>query len=200
MPATDIIRKRYNRTSKFYDLMDTMIKDEVRKKVLSYAHGKVLEAGVGTGKNLLFYPPDCQVMEIDFSPGMLDKARKRVEGRPDVTLLEMDIQELDFPDNFFDTIVATCVFCSVPNPIQGLKELRRVCKPDGKLIFLEHIRSNKRMMGLIMDILNPLFVKLIGANINRQTLKNMESAHLNLERVDAEGMDILKFVIASPNK
>lgn len=200
MSATEIIRKRYNRTSKFYDWMDILIKDEVRKKVLSHAHGKVLEAGVGTGKNLQFYPPDCQVTGIDFSPGMLDKARKRIKGRPGTTLLEMDIQNLEFPDDFFDTVVATCVFCSVPNPVQGLEELRRVCKPEGKLIFLEHIRSDKKMMGLIMDILNPLFVKLIGANINRQTLKNMESAHLHLERVDTEGMDILKFVITSPNK
>lgn len=200
MSTTDAIKKRYNRTSKFYDWMDIMIKDEVRKKVLSHAHGKVLEAGVGTGKNLQFYPPDCEVTGIDFSPGMLEKARKRVEGRSGITLLEMDIQNLDFPDNFFDTIVATCVFCSVPNPIRGLKELRRVCKLDGKLIFLEHIRSDKKMMGLIMDVLNPLAVRLIGANINRRTLENMESANLHLERIDTEGMDILKLVIASPNK
>lgn len=200
MTATDIIRKRYNRTSKFYDCMDTMIKDEVRKKVLSHAHGKVLEAGVGTGKNLQFYPDSCQVTGIDFSPGMLEKARKRTKGMSNITLLEMDIQNLEFPADSFDTVVATCVFCSVPNPVQGLKELRRVCKPDGKLIFLEHIRSDNKMMGLVMDILNPLVVRLIGANINRRTLENMENAHLHLEQVNTEGMEILKFVIASPNK
>lgn len=200
MTATDVIRKRYNRTSTFYDCMDTMIKDEVRKKVLSHAHGRVLEAGVGTGKNLQFYPDDCQVTGIDFSPGMLKKAMKRIEGKPNIKLLEMDIQNLEFPDNSFDTVVATCVFCSVPDPVLGLKELRRVCKPEGKLIFLEHIRSEKKMIGAIMDVLNPLVVRLIGANINRRTLENMESAQLNLEQVATEGMEILKFIIASPNK
>ena len=200
MTTTDIIRKRYNRTSVFYDCMDTMIKDDVRKKVLSHAHGKVLEVGVGTGKNLQFYPDNCQVTGIDFSPGMLKKARKRTEGRPSIILLEMDIQNLEFPDNSFDTIIATCVFCSVPDPLQGLRELRRVCKPEGKLIFLEHIRSDKKMMGLLMDILNPMVVRFIGANINRKTLENMESAHLRLEQVDTMSMEILKFVIASPNK
>jgi len=200
MTVTDVIKKRYNRTSKFYDYMDTMIKDEVRKKVLSHAYGKVLEAGVGTGKNLQFYPDNCEVTGIDFSPGMLEKARTRIQGKTNVTLLEMDIQNLDFPNDFFDTIVGTCVFCSVPDPDQGLKELRRVCKPDGKLIFLEHIRSEKQMMGVVMDILNPLVVRLIGANINRKTLDNMERAQLHLDQVETEGMEILKFVIASPNK
>lgn len=200
MTTTEIIRKRYNRTSIFYDCMDTMVKDEVRKKILSHAQGKVLEAGVGTGKNLQFYPEDCQVTGIDFSPGMLKKAKKRIDGMSNITLMEMDIQNLEFPDDSFDTVVATCVFCSVPNPVQGLKELRRVCKPDGKLISLEHIRSDNKMMGLVMDMLNPLVVRLIGANINRRTLENMENAHLHLDQVNTEGMNILKFVIASPNK
>ena len=198
MTTTEIIRKRYNRTSAFYDYMDTMIKDSTRKTAIENANGKVLEVGVGTGKNLRFYSPDCDVTGIDFSPGMLKKAERRVAGLENISLREMDVQDLDFPDNYFDTVVATCVFCSVPDPVKGLQELRRVCKPDGQLIFLEHIRSSKKLMGLVMDMFNPLVVRIIGANINRKTLENMEAAGLHLRRVDTVGMEILKMVIAEP--
>ncbi len=200
MTRAEVIRKRYNRTAAFYDYMDTMIKESTRKKVIENAYGKVLEAGVGTGKNLRYYSPDCDVTGIDFSPGMLKKAEKRAAGLKNVSLREMDVQDLDFPDNYFDTVVATCVFCSVPDPVKGLRELRRVCKPDGKLIFLEHIRSSRKLAGLVMDMCNPLVVRLIGANINRRTLENMETAGLNLRRVDTVGMEILKLVIAEPGK
>lgn len=198
--VTEKIKKRYNRTSIFYDCMDTMIKDELRKKVVSYAQGKVLEVGVGTGKNLKYYSPDCDVTGIDFSPGMLAKARERAKELPNVSLYEMDVQNLDFPDNYFDTIIATCVFCSVPDPIKGLEELKRACKPDGKLVFLEHIRSSKKILGLMMDIFNPVVVRIIGANINRKTLENMKAAGLDIKQVETEGIEILKFIIAEPNK
>jgi len=197
--TTEIIKKRYDRTSLFYDCMDWMLSDKIRKKVIDMAKGKVLEVGVGTGKNLKFYPPECEVTGIDFSPGMLKKARERTRGLDNITLYEMDVQQLRFPDNSFDTVIATCVFCSVPDPVTGFRELRRVCKPDGRLIFLEHVRSSKKFMGQLMDMFNPLVVRLIGANINRETLENMKKAELHLEQVDTVGMEILKLVIARPN-
>ena len=200
MATTEVIRQRYNRTALFYDYMDKMIKDEVRKKLIEQAYGQVLEVGVGTGKNLKFYRPDCQVTGIDFSPAMLKKAREKVRGRDNISLLEMDAQELDFPDNSFDTIVATCVFCSVPDPVKGLEELKRVCKPKGQLLFLEHIRSSNLLMGTLMDLFNPLVVRLVGANINRETLVNIETAGLCLQQVDSVGTDILKYIVAAPNK
>lgn len=200
MPTTETIRKRFNRTSLFYDCMDWVIKDEIRQKVILQAYGKVLEVGVGTGQNLKFYPPTCEVTGIDFSPGMLKKARERAKALTNVTLSEMDVQSLAFPDNSFDTIVATCVFCSVPDPIKGFRELHRVCKPDGQLVFLEHIRSDKKFMGVLMDAFNPVVVRLIGSNINRRTLENIREAGLELKQVDTVGMEILKLIIAKPNK
>lgn len=200
MDNTRTIINRYNRTAMFYDYMDFMISDGTRRKITGLATGKVLEVGVGTGKNLPFYTSDCQVTGIDFSPKMLEKAQQRAQSLSNVTLMEMDIQQLDFPDNTFDSVLATCVFCSVPNPLQGLQELRRVCKPTGQLIFVEHVRSANAVLGLLMDVLNPVVLRLIGANINRQTLQTMEQAGLSLTTVDNLGMEILKIIQSSPNK
>lgn len=199
MNQTERIRKIYNRTAKFYDLMDRMIKTESRIKVLQLAKGRVLEVGVGTGQNLPLYPPGCEVIGIDFSPEMLKRAYPRAEKAPvPVRLMEMDAQELQFPDNTFDTVLATCVFCSVPDPIKGLREIKRVCKPDGQIILLEHVRSDNPLIGLIMDVLNPIVVSLIGPNINRRTVENAKRAGLNINSVENAQGKIVKLIIAKP--
>ena len=197
---TEIIKRRYNRTSRFYDMMDRMIKESVRKKAIKMAKGKVLEVGVGTGKNLAYYPPDCQVIGIDFSPGMLSKAREKVKllGLKNVDLIEMDAQNLAFSDDTFDTVVATCVFCSVPDPIKGLQEVKRVCKPDGQIIFYEHVRSNNPVLGFLMDLLNPVTVTMVGANINRRTVENIKEAGIAIKDIENVGGKILKLIIAQP--
>jgi len=198
--GTETIKRRYDRTASFYDWMDFMIKDDVRKEVIGSARGKVLEVGVGTGKNLPFYRQDCEVTGIDFSPQMLKRARRRAKKLDlQVNLRELDAQEMDFPADSFDTVVATCVFCSVPDPVQGLKEIRRVCKPDGQVILLEHVRSENLVLGKIMDILNPISLHMVGSNINRRTVENASRAGLNLESVQKKGgSNILKLIIASP--
>ncbi|MEW6698590.1 MAG: class I SAM-dependent methyltransferase [Bacillota bacterium] len=196
---TETIKRRYNRTSLYYDWMDWMFPPPLRQKVLSYARGKVLEVGVGTGKNLPYYPAGCEVTGIDFSPGMLAKARKKVRlARVPVTLLEMDVQDMGFPDNSFDTVVATCVFCSVPDPVQGLREVRRVCKPGGQIILLEHVRSDHPIIGRLMDILNPLSLYLVGSNINRRTLENVREAGIKLTRIENIFSKIVKLIVATP--
>ncbi|MHB1421384.1 MAG: class I SAM-dependent methyltransferase [Bacillota bacterium] len=195
---TEIIRRRYNRTANFYDLMDRMLPSSLRKKALSHAVGKVLEVGVGTGTNLEYYPEGCEITGIDFSPGMLAKARKKVALAPiPVRLLEMDAQSMDFPDNTFDTVVATCVFCSVPDPIQGLKEVRRVCKQGGKIILLEHVRSENPLIGRLMDILNPVSLNIIGSNINRRTVENVVKAGIQLQEVHNYKSKIVKLMVAT---
>lgn len=116
-----------------------------------------MEVGVGTGKNIPYYPPDVKITAIDFSPKMLQRARKRsIKLGSSVELLEMDIQDLAFPNGHFDTVFATFVFCSVTDPVKGLKELKRACKPDGKLILLEHMRPGNPILGFLFDMLNPV--------------------------------------------
>lgn len=180
------IKNRYNRVSKIYDLMEkpmeSMLMDDWRKELFEKIEGKkILEVGVGTGKNLEFYSTDKEVTGIDFSEKMLEKAKNKSKDKDHVTLMEMDAENMTFEDNTFDTVVTSCVFCSVPDPVKGLKEIRRVCKNGGKVIMLEHMRSNKPVVGKIMDRINFIPLHIWGANINRQTLKNLQEAGFNKE-------------------
>lgn len=198
------IKKRYNRVSKIYDSMDRMIKEDWRRELLNKASGDILEAGVGTGVNLAYYPNGITSLTgVDFSSEMLKLARKKADQLHvpfQINLIEADIQDLPFHDNTFETIISTCVFCSVPDPVRGLKELRRVCKPDGQILMLEHMRSENRLAGIAMDLLNPVTVRLWGANINRETMGNIKSAGLSVVAEDNLMGTIMRRLVLSPNK
>lgn len=196
---TDKIRARYDRNAIFYDSMDRMIRDDWRKEVIGKASGAVLEVGVGTGQNLKFYDPGkCdKVTAIDFSPGMLRKAHARAEkASVPVELIEMDAQKMSFSDHTFDSAVSTCVFCSVPLPVEGLKEINRVVKPGGDVYFLEHMRVDKPVIGPLMDLMNPISVGLMGVNINRRTIENIEAAGLEIVEIDNVIGTLLRFIHA----
>ncbi|RWZ58095.1 class I SAM-dependent methyltransferase [Halobacillus fulvus] len=198
---TEKIKKRYNRISGVFDLMDHMIREKWREDLLQHAYGEVLEVGVGTGANLKYYPEGTSVTGIDFSSNMLKRAREKADQLPrDFTLNEMDIENLEFEDDTFDTVVSTCVFCSVPDPIQGFKELRRVTKPTGRIIMLEHMRSDTEYIGKVMDLLNPVGLRIIGANINRRTIHNIDCAGLKVGQQDYLMSSIMRKLILSPNK
>ncbi|MFO8064127.1 MAG: class I SAM-dependent methyltransferase [Spirochaetota bacterium] len=197
------VRKRYNRIAPLYDVLERPMEARAavwRRELLSLARGSVLEVGVGTGKNLSHYPAGVTVTGIDFSGAMIERARKRAEesGFENVTLLEMDAEDLQFEDNSFDTVVTSCVFCSVPLPVAGLREIRRVCKPGGSVLMLEHVRSEKPLLGPIMDLLNPVPLHLYGANINRRTVENLRLAGFRDIEVTDLWKDVVKRIIARP--
>jgi ubiquinone/menaquinone biosynthesis C-methylase UbiE len=134
---------------------------------------------------------------IDFSPKMLAQAKRKQERKQlDVHLDLMDVERLYFADNSFDTVVASFVFCSVPHPRKGLKEIHRVLKPGGQLIMLEHVLSANKFMAGVMNLFNPLVVKLVGANINRQTVKNVQACAFRQVLVDPSSSDMIKLIRA----
>ena len=197
---TQWLKSKYNRMARYYDLFDTFaVKESMRRKAIGSARGEVLEVGAGTGKNLPLYPPDCKVTGVDLSSAMLDRAKERTQALDmPVQLQEGDVQNLDFADASFDTVVATFVFCTVPDPVKGLLEVRRVCKGEGMIILLEHVRSENSCVGFLMDLLNPVTSRLLGDNINRQTVDYVKAAGICIQEIQDCGAGLVKLIRGQP--
>ena len=198
--ATSLTQKRYDRQAGLFDFWEAPIEalgfKRLRKRLWSEVHGaRILEVGVGTGKNLPYHPEGSRRVAVDLSPGMLRRAARKADrlGR-DVDLVLADAQRLPFRDGAFDAAAATFVFCSVPDPVQGLREVRRVVRQDGSLHLLEHVRSRNPIAGRLMDWTNPLWVRVSGANINRDTVDNVQRAGFELESVKSRMFGILKLI------
>ncbi len=200
--ATEITRKRYNRIAPIYDLMEGLVErsrySKWRPLLWSRAEGThILEVGVGTGKNFPYYLPDAEITAVDFSDRMLKRAKDRAsQQKVKVRLQRMDVQNLEFEDNTFDTVIASFVFCSVPDPVRGLMEVERVCKPGGKVVLLEHVLSANRILSRLMKLANPLVTRMIGANINRRTVDNVNKSGLVVEQVTDLTAGIFKLIEA----
>ena len=199
---TETTRRRYNRVAKTYDLeqrlLDLVAFRRLRHKLWSgLGPGKVLEVGVGTGASFREYPRDRKVIAIDLSEEMLRRATRRAQREGvDVDLRVMDAQHLDFPDASFDSVVSCCVFCSVPDPLLGLSEVRRVLRPGGQALFLEHVRSENAVFGRLMDLVNPMTVRMSGANINRRTVENIRLAGFEVVREAKHMFGLVRLVEA----
>ena len=195
-------RRRYDRLAGIYDAMEAGIERVAfrhwRRELWSAVEGKrLLEVGVGTGKNIPYYPQGVQVVAIDLSPRMLERARAlAARQQVDVELHEMDVERLAFPDSSLDAVAATFVFCSVPLPIEGLREIRRVLRPGGRLHLLEHVLSRRSGLRPLMRVLNPAVVRVMGANIDRETRRNIEAAGFELESERDLWLDIVKLFLA----
>jgi phosphatidylethanolamine/phosphatidyl-N-methylethanolamine N-methyltransferase len=123
---------------------------------------RILEVGVGTGINLSLYPRDCAVTGIDLSDSMLEKAHERVAERTmrNVRLLQMDATSLSFPDDSFDIVYAPYLISVVPDPVAVAVEMRRVCRPGGRIIILNHFRSSNAVMSWGERMLSPFTVHI----------------------------------------
>jgi phosphatidylethanolamine/phosphatidyl-N-methylethanolamine N-methyltransferase len=200
--STKRARKLYDRIAPIYDLMEGLVErskyGDWRRLLWSKVEGEnILEVGVGTGKNFPYYPADVKITAIDFSGKMLRRARERAarEGVK-VDLLQMDAQAMDFEDNTFDSAAATFVFCSVPDPVRGLEEIRRVTRPGGKVVLLEHVLSANRVLAGLMNLANPIISRLMGPNINRRTVENVGRSGLVVEQVTDLAAGIFKLIEA----
>jgi len=200
--TTEAAKRRYNRVAPVYDLMESLVERSRYSKWREILWGKVegtniLEAGVGTGKNFPYYPEEVEITAIDFSEKMLGHAIEKAEKQMvKVNLQQMDVQNLEFEDNTFDSVVASFVFCSVPDPVRGLTEVKRVCKPGGKVLLLEHVLSANRILAWLMHLVNPIVVRTMGLNINRRTVENVIKSRLRIEQVTDLAAGIFKLIEA----
>jgi phosphatidylethanolamine/phosphatidyl-N-methylethanolamine N-methyltransferase len=124
---------------------------------------RLLEVGVGTGINAALYPRDCSVTGIDLSASMLEKARDRIarKGVPNVRVMEMDAANLKFADDSFDIVYAPYVISVVPDPVSVAREMRRVCRPGGRIVILNHFRSKSRVGAWLERLISP-FTRYLG--------------------------------------
>lgn len=167
-----------------------------KRRLFAKMHGKSLMVATGTGNDFKYFPPDQDIVGLDISPKMLEKAAPRAVGYPGtLTLREMDVCKLDYPDDTFDTVVTVCTFCSVPKPIVGLTELRRVLKPGGQILMFEHMRSGIAQFGVLLDMMTPL-TRRLGPDLNRDTVGNVLKAGFRLRRVENVYLDIVRIIEA----
>ena len=164
----EAIKKAYRRYARLYDLYFGAVFQPGRKAVIERLQcrpgERVLEVGVGTGLSLPLYPAGVHVTGIDVSPEMLERARERVAreaGGRDIDLHVMDAENMTFPANSFDKVIAMYVVSVVPHPRRLIDEMRRVCKPDGDIYIVNHFHSHHPIIGGVENLLSPL-ARLLG--------------------------------------
>lgn len=191
----------YDRVAAVYDLytapMETFGGRRARQRLLGRARGRVLELGVGTGLSLRSYPAGADLTGVDISPRMLARAERRARRMGVTARLEVaDIERLPYRDGSFDTVTAACVFCSVGDPVGGLREAARVVRPAGQVLLYEHVRPRNPLLGKLADVVSPLTRRLFGPELNRPTERNVEAAGLHITEVRRRG--IWREIIAMP--
>jgi ubiquinone/menaquinone biosynthesis C-methylase UbiE len=192
----------YDHHATLYDratrLLDRLLHQQ-RQNLLAHARGRVLDVAVGTGKNLPYYPADCQVCGIDLATSMLQRAHKRAQhfGRV-VSFVQGDAATLPYLDATFDTVVCTLAGCIFPDPVRVFQELRRVCVLTGSLLFLEHVRPPQPLLSVLADAITPVSAHLIGCHPNRPTVQYLQDAGLTIVAQTTSLGGVLVSVVAEP--
>lgn len=196
-------REKWDRASRSFDLMSAYGPEwrwkpaKQRMFELMKPDAKILFLALGTGLDIACFPPGRDIAAIDISPKMVEKAQTRVAAYDgNMRAQVMDVHDMEFPDASFDQVFTSCTFCSVPNPVEGLKALYRVLKPGGELHMFEHTGSRLFPFNVMMQILNPMSSKF-GPEINRDTVSNVRAAGFELTGVNHIFLDTVKTIHAT---
>lgn len=185
---------RYDRQISFFE---RILFAGGREWVCSQAEGKVLELVAGTGRNVEHYPQEVEITAVELSPEMLTIGRNRAEelGR-EADLRVGDVQDLDFKDESFDTVVCTLGLCTIPDPRKAISEAHRVLRPGGRLILLEHVRSPSLPVRTIERALEPLSVRFQADHLTREPLDYLKVEGFEVERLERSKWGIVERVLA----
>jgi len=192
---------RYQRIAPLYDLLDLPFEygryRHIRPQLFQGLSGRILDAGVGTGRNIPYYPHDAQVVGIDLSPAMLARAERRARShRREVELHQMDVTRLAMPDRSFDAAVASFLFCVLPEELQApaLREIARVLKPGGTLRLIEYVRPQGTLRAALARLWEPWMAWAYGAGFDRHTEEHVSESGLELLQSRFVVDDLIKLI------
>jgi ubiquinone/menaquinone biosynthesis C-methylase UbiE len=198
---TQRLRRYWDRHARTYDqqiaFWERRLFADGRQWVCAQASGDVLEVAIGTGRNLLHYPRAVRLTGIEFSPEMLKLARRRADelGR-EVDLRLGDAQALDLPDASFDTVVCTLSLCAIPDEQRAVAEMRRVLRPGGRLLLLDHVAGAPRWVRAVQWLLERLTVPLQGEYLRRRPLLQVQAEGFQVERHERSKLGIVERLTA----
>lgn len=167
-----------------------------KEELFAHMHGKILFLALGTGLDIQTFPSGKTITAIDISPKMLEKAKPRIAAyNGELQAQVMDVHDMSFEDNSFDQVFTSCTFCSVPRPIEGLQQLKRILKPGGELFMFEHTGSRYYPFKIMMDFMT-LLTSRVGPDMNRTTVANVAAAGFQLREVNNLFLDVVKTIKA----
>jgi len=190
--SVEYVEKVYNRYSSIYDVVFGKVFHSGREMAPAlldlFPGAQLLEVGVGTGLSFPLLPRNIRITAVDLSQKMLDRAKKRARDLAlrNIDLIKMDATSLNFPDHSFDRVLAAYFVSTVPNPVKVVLEMKRVCKPGGLLVFMNHFQSDNRITAPFEKAVSPLFYRLgfrTDLNLNRL----MDKCGLEIETKEKVG-------------
>jgi ubiquinone/menaquinone biosynthesis C-methylase UbiE len=204
MTETDRIRRLYDDRAATYDrslgIVERLMLGPFRREYGSLLRGETLEVAIGSGLNLPYYSPHVtRAVGVDLSLEMLRQARQCAAGLPmPLALVQADAEALPFPDAAFDTVAISLALCTIPHPKAALRELARVCRPDGRIVLLEHVRATARPLAAAQHLLSPLNERAIGCHLDRETFALARSLGYQFAEIETRLFDAVRLGVARP--
>ncbi|MGI8643854.1 MAG: class I SAM-dependent methyltransferase [Thermomicrobiales bacterium] len=197
------IRDIYDQRAPTYDktvgYSEKILLGNLRREFATELRGQTLEIAIGSGLNLPGYPAAVRrAVGVDLSRGMLQEARRRGRSDGDLLLAQMDAQHLAFADASFDTVAVSLALCTMPDPTLALHEIARVCRPGGRVVLLEHVRSPLPPVSGAQRLLSPLQERFIGCHLDRETIALVERLGFRIVSERRHLFGVFRLVVAEP--
>lgn len=206
-PEIDRVARIYNDVAATWDQRQGVVErglmgEEMRRELVRNLRGRVLEIGTGTGPTLRLLAGNSSVTAftgLDLSPGMLAEAKRHTAALPfPVDLQVGNAEALPFADASFDTVTTSLTLCTVPDPALALREMARVCTPDGRMVLLEHVRARNPLLLGMQRLLAPLQRRMLGCHLDRPTDRLVREIGFEVEHERSRFFGIFRLMVVRP--